>query len=201
MVLKPLLQKHAFRPQLADIKDFIENDPSPKAIFLNSPHNPTGGVTTESDLRQIADLIRGRNIAVLSDEPYCHMVWNGQHHSLAAQPDMLQQCVAAYTFSKSYSMSGWRLGFCVSSPEIVESISLMLNTSVSCTPPLVQMAGIAALERDGEERDGSRHLVHRTGSRGTDPARRIHWDQNDLSWAGDFQTATWRQARETVYDV
>lgn len=153
MVLKPLRQEHGFRPQLADIEDFLNDDPAPKAIFLNSPHNPTGGVTTEQDLRDIADLIRGKDIAVLSDEPYCHMVWSGEHHSLAAQPGMLEQCVAAYTFSKSYSMSGWRLGFCVSSPKIIEAISLMINTSISCTPPLVQLAGKAALQNDSAERD------------------------------------------------
>ena len=153
MVLKPLRQHHQFRPQVADIEDFLNEDPAPRAIFLNSPHNPTGGVTTEQDLRDIADLIRGRDIAVLSDEPYCHMVWGGQHHSIAAQPGMLEQSVAAYTFSKSYSMSGWRLGFCVSSPRIIEAISLMINTSISCTPPLVQLAGKAALQNDGTERD------------------------------------------------
>ncbi len=122
--------------------------------------DPTGGVTTEADLQAIADLIRGKDIAVLSDEPYCHMVWNGRHHSLAAQPGMLDQCVAAYTFSKSYSMSGWRLGFCVSSPEIIESISLMINTSVSCTPPLVQLAGKAALENAAAERDEVMKMFH-----------------------------------------
>ena len=153
MVLKPLTQANEFRPQIADIQDFLDNDPAPKAIFLNSPHNPTGGVTTEEDLTQIADLIRGKNIAVFSDEPYCHMVWNGQHHSLAAQPGMMEQCVAAYTFSKSYSMSGWRLGFCVSSAEIIEAVSLMVNTTISCTPPMVQLAGKSALEHDTGERD------------------------------------------------
>ncbi len=153
MVLKPLQLQHEFRPQLSDIEDFLNNDPAPKAIFLNSPHNPTGGVTTEDDLQAIANLIRGTGIAVFSDEPYCHMVWEGRHHSLAAQPRMLEHTVAAYTFSKSYSMSGWRLGFCVSSPEIIQSIGLMINTTLSCTPPLVQLAGLAALQNDAAERD------------------------------------------------
>jgi aspartate aminotransferase len=152
-VLKPLKQETAFRPQIADIEDFLATDASPRAIFLNSPHNPTGGVTTQEDLQEIADLIRGRDIAVFSDEPYCHMVWDGSHHSLAAQPGMLDQCVAAYTFSKSYSMSGWRLGFCVSSAPIANVIGKMVNTSLSCTPPHVQIAGKAALERDTLERD------------------------------------------------
>ncbi len=152
-VFKPLKQSNGFRPAIADIESFLRDDPKPKAIFLNSPHNPTGGVQTEQDLREIADLIRGKNIAVLSDEPYCHMVWKGKHHSLLAQPGMMEQCVAAYTFSKSYSMSGWRLGFAVSSAEIVDSISKMINTTLSCTPPIVQLAGKAALERDSAERD------------------------------------------------
>jgi aspartate aminotransferase len=152
-VFKPLKQSNGFRPAIADIEAFLKEDPKPKAIFLNSPHNPTGGVQTEQDLREIADLIRGKNIAVLSDEPYCHMVWKGKHHSLLAQPGMMEQCVAAYTFSKSYSMSGWRLGFAVSSAEIVDSIGKMINTTLSCTPPLVQLAGKAALERDAAERD------------------------------------------------
>ena len=152
-VFKPLKQSNGFRPAIADIEAFLRDDPKPKAIFLNSPHNPTGGVQTEQDLREIADLIRGKNIAVLSDEPYCHMVWKGKHHSLLAQPGMMEQCVAAYTFSKSYSMSGWRLGFAVSSAEIVDSIGKMINTTLSCTPPIVQLAGKAALERDSAERD------------------------------------------------
>lgn len=153
IVLAPLRQSNEFRPEIEVIKEFLENDESPKAIFLNSPHNPTGGVTTEEDLKAIADLIRGKDIAVFSDEPYCHMVWEGQHHSLSAQPGMLDQCVSCYTFSKSYSMSGWRLGFAVASAPVAESLGKMINTTLSCTPPLVQLAGKAALEQDKEERD------------------------------------------------
>jgi aspartate aminotransferase len=152
-VFAPLKQSNDFRPDPADIERFLAEDPSPKAIFLNSPHNPTGGVATEEDLRGIADLIRGEQIAVFSDEPYCHMVWKGQHHSLMAQPGMLDQGVAAYTFSKSYSMSGWRLGFAVASSTIADSIATMINTTLSCTPPFVQIAGKAALEMDRAERD------------------------------------------------
>jgi aspartate aminotransferase len=152
-VLVPLRQSNQFRPALDDIERFLEKDTSPRAIFLNSPHNPTGGVTTEKDLREIADLIRGRDIAVLSDEPYCHMVWEGSHHSILSQPDMLAQCVGAYTFSKSYSMSGWRLGFAVASAEVADVIGKMINTTLSCTPPIVQLAGTAALRRDSGERD------------------------------------------------
>ena len=152
-VLAPLRQSNGFRPDVADIERFLKEDPSPRAVFLNSPHNPTGGVTTEDDLERIANLLRGRDVAVLSDEPYCHMIWRGSHHSILSQPGMLAQCVGAYTFSKSYSMSGWRLGFAVSSPEIADVIGKMINTTLSCTPPIVQLAGTAALKRDKKERD------------------------------------------------
>jgi aspartate aminotransferase len=152
-VLTPLRQASEFRPEVAAVERFLAEDPSPRAIFLNSPHNPTGGVATEQDLRDIADLVRGRDVAILSDEPYCHMVWKGAHHSLLAQRGMLAQCVAAFTFSKSYSMSGWRLGFAVASAEVAEVIGKMINTTLSCTPPIVQLAGTAALKRDRKERD------------------------------------------------
>jgi aspartate aminotransferase len=151
-VFAPLEQSNGFRPALADIERFLDEDPSPRAILLNSPQNPTGGVTTEDDLRQIADLVRGREIAVFSDEPYCHMIWEGAHHSILSQPGMMDQAVAAYTFSKSYSMSGWRLGFAVSSTTIADAIGKMINTTLSCTPPLVQLAGVAALKQDRQER-------------------------------------------------
>ena len=152
-VLVPLKQSNGFRPEISAIEHFLKTDPAPKAIFLNSPHNPTGGVMTRQDLRDVADLLRGTNIAVFSDEPYCHMVWKGTHESLLSEPGMLERSVAAYTFSKSYSMSGWRLGFSVASIEVSDAIGKMINTTLSCTPPIVQLAGKAALERDTTERD------------------------------------------------
>jgi aspartate aminotransferase len=149
----PLRQENQFRPDLDAVERFVKHTPRAKAIFLNSPHNPTGGVATEDDLKALADLVRGRNIAVFSDEPYCHMVWKGRHHPFLAQPGMLDQAVAAYTFSKSYSMSGWRLGYAISSAALVQAIGKMINTSLSCVPPLVQLAGEAALRHDAAERD------------------------------------------------
>jgi aspartate aminotransferase len=153
IVTSHLKQETAFRPNLHDIENFVKHTPRAKAIFLNSPHNPTGGVATEADLKAIADLVRGKNIAVFSDEPYNHMVWAGKHHPLLQQPGILDQTVACYTFSKSYSMSGWRLGYAVSSPRIIDSIGKMINTSLSCVPPIVQVAGEAALRNDDRERD------------------------------------------------
>jgi aspartate aminotransferase len=160
-VLAPLKQTNGFRPELSAIENFLNTDRSPRAILFNSPHNPTGGVMTLDDMRNIADLVRGKDVALFSDEPYCHMVWRGKHESLLAQPGMMDQCLAAYTFSKSYSMSGWRLGFAVASRDVADSVSKMINTTLSCTPPLVQLAGKAALERDAAERDATMQKFRR----------------------------------------
>ena len=160
-VYVPLRQEHAFRPDLNAVEDFVKRTPRARAIFLNSPHNPTGGVTTADDLRALADLIRGRDVAVFSDEPYCHMVWEGAHRTLLAEPGMLEQVVAAYTFSKSYSMSGWRIGYAVSSPRWIDVLGKMINTSLSCVPPISQWAGEAALRHDAQERDRTMALFHK----------------------------------------
>jgi aspartate aminotransferase len=157
---------NSFRPNPDDIANFLKTSKQPKAIFLNSPHNPTGGVATKSDLDAIAQLIAGKNIAVFSDEPYCHMLWpdeNGsprKHHSILAVPGMMKQCVAAFTLSKSYSMSGWRCGFAVAKPDVALAFGKMINTSLSCVPPLVQWAGKAAIENDTAERDQTMAKFH-----------------------------------------
>jgi aspartate aminotransferase len=160
VVLSPLRQENEFRPDLNDVERFVKETPRAKAIFLNSPHNPTGGVATADDLKRMADLIRGRDIAVFSDEPYCHMVWQGKHQTLLAEPGMMDQVLAAYTFSKSYSMSGWRLGYAVGGARFIDTIGKLTNTSISCVPPFVQLAGQAALEHDGAERDAAMQTFH-----------------------------------------
>ncbi|WP_435006425.1 pyridoxal phosphate-dependent aminotransferase [Tundrisphaera lichenicola] len=160
-VLSPLRVEEGFRPGAAAVAHFLATDPRPRAIFLNSPHNPTGGVATRSDLRAIAEIVRGTDLMVFSDEPYCHMVWNGRHESIATEPGMLDHVVSAYTFSKSYSMSGWRIGFAVAHTEIIEAFGKLINTSASCSPPFVQKAALAALARDASTRDEYMALFHR----------------------------------------
>src|SRR5215471_9800538 len=85
-VYVPLRQENGFRPDPAAVERFLKTEPRAKALFLNSPHNPTGGVATHDDLKAIAALVRNTNVAVFSDEPYCHMVWEGRHHSILAEP-------------------------------------------------------------------------------------------------------------------
>jgi aspartate aminotransferase len=159
-VLSPLRASNQFRPDLNDVERFVRHEPKAKAIFLNSPHNPTGGVATAEDMRALAELLAERNIALFSDEPYCHMVWRGKHATPLSQPGMLERTVAAYTFSKSYSMSGWRLGYIVTSATIADVIGKMINTSLSCVPPMVQLAGQAALLHDAAERQEVMQRFH-----------------------------------------
>ena len=155
VVLSQLKESNDFRPSLDDVRRFIAEDKSPRAIFLNSPNNPTGGVATFEDLKGLADAIRGNDIAVFSDEPYDRMVWRGRHHSLLELPGMLEHTVASYTFSKSFSMSGWRLGFSVSSPEIIDVFGKLTNSALSCVSPFTQIAGIAAMRDELEFRDST----------------------------------------------
>jgi aspartate aminotransferase len=151
-VFEPLTAEREFRPSADAVRRFLASDPQPRAILLNSPHNPTGGVATRADLAEIAAIVRGTDLMVFSDEPYCHMVWGGKHASILAEPGMLDHTVAAYTLSKSYSMSGWRIGFAVTAPEVVEVFGKLINTTASCTQPLAQWAAQAALEHDAETR-------------------------------------------------
>jgi aspartate aminotransferase len=149
----PLREEQQFRPELDQVERFLKEAPRPRAIFLNSPHNPTGGVATKEDLQGLADLVRGKDVMVMSDEPYAHMVWQGRHHTILEYPGMIDQAVAVFTFSKSYSMSGYRVGFGITRPDYADLISKLINTSLSCVPPITQLAAQAALDHDGKERD------------------------------------------------
>jgi aspartate aminotransferase len=172
-VLAPLKVENEFRPSAEDVRHFVATDPRPRAIFLNSPHNPTGGVATREDLAAIAQIVRGTEIMVFSDEPYCHMVWSGRHASILAEPGMLEHTVAAYTFSKSYSMSGWRIGFAVAPLDIVDGIGKLINTTASCSPPFVQRAAQAASEHDTQMRDDYMQRFHRKVDRLCDGLERV----------------------------
>ncbi len=153
IVYSPLRQANGFRPDLNDVEAFVRKHPRARGVFLNSPHNPTGGVATADDMKGLAEILTRSNVALFSDEPYCHMVWEGRHETPLAQPGMMERAIACYTFSKSYSMSGWRLGYAVASAPVAEMVAKMINTSLSCVPPIVQLAGQAALANDSAERD------------------------------------------------
>ncbi len=116
-----------------------------RLIILNSPHNPTGGVLSKRDLEQIAEAIGDRNIFVLSDEIYSRLIFDGKHHSIIAEPGFKDRTILLDGFSKSYAMTGWRLGYGVMRADLAQQIARLMTNSNSCTASFTQMAGVEAL--------------------------------------------------------
>lgn len=140
----PLLEDKNFRFDVDAFRASV-NDRT-RLIIINSPANPTGGVLEISDLEAIADVARTRQIPVLSDEIYSDMVYDGKFASIASLPGMKDLTIILDGFSKTYAMTGWRLGYGVFPTELVPSISRLVTNSVSCTATFIQKAGIEALE-------------------------------------------------------
>jgi aspartate aminotransferase len=150
----PLREARDFRFDVDELRRLVTA--RTRLIILNSPSNPTGSVLERSDLEAIADLVRGRDIAVLSDEIYSRILYEGKHESIAALPGMQDQTVILDGFSKTYAMTGWRLGYGVFPLEVVPIIDRLVVNSVSCTPPFAQIAGVAALTGPQDDVD---HMV------------------------------------------
>ncbi len=139
----PLRENLDFRFDMDELRGRIT--PQTKLIILNSPHNPTGGVLTAEDVAEIASLARERDLIVLSDEVYDHMYYEEPPASIMALKGMDERTVLVSGFSKTYAMTGWRLGYSVMPDWLVEPVVRLINSSVSCTPQFVQMAGLEAL--------------------------------------------------------
>lgn len=119
-----------------------------RLIILNSPHNPTGGVLTKQNVHDIAQAIGDRNIMVLSDEIYSRLVFEGENHSIMAEPGLKDRTILLDGFSKTYAMTGWRLGYGVMRADLVKEISMLATNAISCTASFTQMAGVEALRGD-----------------------------------------------------
>ena len=119
-----------------------------KLIILNSPHNPTGGVLSKQDIRDIAEVIGDRNILVLSDEIYSRLIFDGEHYSIMSVPGFKDRTVLLDGFSKTYAMTGWRMGYGVMRPDLATHITRLMTNSNSCTASFTQIAGIEALRGD-----------------------------------------------------
>ena len=139
----PLREELDFRFDIDELRSKVTS--RTKLIILNSPHNPTGGVLEEDDIRSIAEIAQKYNITVLSDEVYEHIVYEGKPFSITSLPGMLDRTILLNGFSKTYAMTGWRLGYAVMPPELIEPVVRLIANSVSCTAPLIQYAGIEAL--------------------------------------------------------
>ncbi len=117
-----------------------------RLIILNSPQNPTGGVLTQEDLEAIAEIAIENDVMVMSDEPYELVLYEGEHHSIAAVDGMKERTILLDCFSKSFAMTGWRLGYGVMNNELAAQIAKLQTNCTSCTTSFVQRAGIAALQ-------------------------------------------------------
>lgn len=133
-----------------------------KLIILNSPQNPTGGVLSRADIERIAKAIGDRNILILSDEIYSRLLFDGaQHFSIMSVPGMQERTILLDGFSKTYAMTGWRMGYGVMRPDLATHIARLMTNSNSCTASFTQIAGIEAIKGDQSSVDGMRDEFQR----------------------------------------
>jgi aspartate aminotransferase len=140
----PLVEDRGFSFDLNVLKDSLT--PKTKMLILNSPHNPTGGVIPAADVRAIADLVRDRDLIILSDEIYSRIYFDQEAPlSISTLPGMLEKTIILDGFSKTYAMTGWRMGYGVMPTWLVDPVNKLMVNSNSCTASFTQRAGIAAL--------------------------------------------------------
>jgi aspartate/methionine/tyrosine aminotransferase len=141
-----LREEWDFRLDVNELKSLISD--RTKLIILNSPQNPTGGVLGKQDVKDIADVIGDRDIMVLSDEIYSRLLFEGDHHSIMSLPDWKERTILLDGFSKTYAMTGWRMGYGVMRADLAQHISRLMTNSNSCTASFTQIAGVEALKGD-----------------------------------------------------
>ena len=127
-----------------------------RLIILNSPQNPTGGVLSKTDIHAIAAAIGDRNVMVLSDEIYSRLLFEGEHFSIMSIPGFMDRTILLDGFSKTYAMTGWRMGYGVMRPDLAAHITRLMTNSNSCTASFTQIAGVEALRGDQSSVDRMR---------------------------------------------
>lgn len=143
---KPVFVKHDERFKSAEIGEHIS--PKTRMIVVNSPNNPIGVVYPKKFLKEVADLAMDHDIYVMADEVYEKIIFEGEHHSIASFDGMFERTITINAFSKTYAMTGWRLGYAVASEEIISRMRKIQSHSISSPTTFVQYAGIAALKGD-----------------------------------------------------
>ncbi len=141
-----LLESRDWRLDLDELAAKIT--PKTKALVINSPHNPTGGVLTREDLEIVAGLSRRHGFLVIADEIYSRNIYGPSFVSITQLEGMRERTIIIDGFSKAYAMTGWRLGYCIAPKSIAETVTLFNNNTFSCVATFVQRAGIAALTGD-----------------------------------------------------
>mgnify|MGYP000870970137 CR=1 FL=1 len=139
----PLLESKEFRLDVDDLRRRIT--PRTKMIIINSPHNPTGGMLEQSDLEAIAELALQYDLWVISDEVYSRIVYDGEFRSIASIPGMKERTIVIDGFSKTYAMTGWRLGWGAMNESIAKDVARLETNCESCTATFTQIAGVEAL--------------------------------------------------------
>ena len=139
----PLREEREFSFDIDEFLSLITD--KTKLIILNSPQNPTGGILSESDLKAVAKVAQEKNIFILTDEVYLNIIYEGVHHSIASLPGMQEQTIILDGFSKTYAMTGWRLGYGAMPKELAEKVVQLQINSNSCTATFSQYAGIEAV--------------------------------------------------------
>jgi aspartate aminotransferase len=145
----PLVEERGFSFDLNLLRDRLS--PKTKLLILNSPQNPTGGVIPPDDIRAIADMVRDRDLIVLADEIYSRIYFDEAPLSITTLPGMLEKTIILDGFSKTYAMTGWRMGYGVMPEWLVDPINKLMVNSNSCTASFTQRAGIAALNGPQDE--------------------------------------------------
>jgi aspartate/methionine/tyrosine aminotransferase len=141
-----LLEEKAFSLDVDQLCDRV--GPRTRLIILNYPHNPTGGTIPESGLRAIADVAAKHGVPVLSDEIYGRILYEGEHRSIAALPGMEPLAIVLDGFSKTYAMTGWRLGYGIMPAPMAQVVAKLQTNSTSCTATFAQMAAVDAVRGD-----------------------------------------------------
>ena len=140
----PLLESRNWRMDLDELENRVSD--RTKAIVINSPHNPTGGVLTKGDLERIAAMAQRHDFLVIADEIYSRNFYlDSDYVSIASLDGMRDRTIVVDGFSKAYAMTGWRLGYAIMPAELAKTVTLFNNNTFSCVTAFVQMAGIAAL--------------------------------------------------------
>ena len=139
----PLIEERGFSFDLNTLEARLSD--RTKMVILVSPANPTGGLVPAEDIRRLAELLRHRDVMVLSDEIYSRIIYDGDPVSIASFDGMLDKTIILDGFSKTYSMTGWRLGYGVMPTFLAEAVVKLMVNSNSCTASATQRAGIAAL--------------------------------------------------------
>jgi aspartate/methionine/tyrosine aminotransferase len=145
----PLREEKAFRFDPDEFRSLVTD--RTRLIILNSPQNPTGGILTKEDLEVVAEVARERDIMVLSDEVYEQILYEGEHVSIMSLPEMQSRTILLDGFSKTYAMTGWRLGYGVMPAPLASQVTKLMVNSNSCTAAFTQLAGVAALTGPRDE--------------------------------------------------